>query len=97
MLKIEKIDMESINIQGRRKLNQRATLLLLQKVEELRTAPAATLERGEYEEAHGTLSIKWRVINDAPYSGIRQLHVTVYHSASKTSIVDSIFYQSEES
>ena len=95
MLRIERIDMESISIQGRRKLNQRATLILLQKIEDLRISPIVELQPGEYEEQHGALCLKWRIVSDAPYPGVRQLHVTVHHSASKTNIVESIFYRSE--
>ncbi|MCI0605327.1 hypothetical protein L0156_20275 [bacterium] len=96
MLRIERINMESIKIQGKRKLNQRATLLLLQKIEELRTAPAATLEPGEHNEEHGSLFVKWNILKDTPYSSVWQFHVTIYHAASKTAIVDGIFYRREE-
>src|SRR4051812_36009038 len=53
MLFVGRMMMTSMHLIGKGKLNQRATLLLLEKIEQLRAADLLDLASGDFEEATG--------------------------------------------
>ncbi len=61
LLLIGETNMTALNLIGRGKINQRATLLLFHKIEELRMAPLENLAAGEFEEPEGAFTINWRI------------------------------------
>jgi hypothetical protein len=95
LLFLGRTNMTSLHLIGKGKMNQRATLLLLEKIEELRIAPLQDLLEGEQEEEHGLFSIQWRVQLNTPYFGTRQIQCRVLYRPAASVIVESIFYRSE--
>jgi hypothetical protein len=95
LLFLGRTNMTSLHLIGKGKMNQRATLLLLEKIEELRIAPLQDLLEGEQQEEHGLFSIQWRVQMNTPYFGTRQIQCRVLYRPAASVIVESIFYRSE--
>jgi len=77
------------------KINQKATLLLLEKVEQLRTLPISDIAAGDFTEEKDPFQIHWCIQENTPYNGTFQIHLQVIYSPSSTVIVESIFYRSE--
>jgi hypothetical protein len=88
-------NMTSLQLLSKSKLNQRATLLLLAKVEELRVIPIEQLMSGEAEEKRGTFLIQWRIQNHTPYFGSKQIECRVVFRPTAAVVVESLFYRSE--
>jgi hypothetical protein len=95
LLFVGSMNMTSLHLLGKGKLNQRATLLLLEKIEELRVVPIDELTEGEFEAAAGSFVIRWKIQNDTPYFGTKQVVCRVLFQPAATVIVESIFYRSE--
>ena len=89
------MNMTSLNLIAKGKINQRATLLLLQKIEELRNVPIQQLVAGDFEEPAGPFTIQWRVQENTPYFGTKQIRCRVLYNPAGAVIVESIFYRSE--
>ncbi len=77
------------------KINQRATLLLLNKIGELRSQPVQEIRAGDFNEENGFFRILWFIGDNTPYSGTFQIRCQVVHSANSRVIVESIFYRTE--
>lgn len=78
---------------SRGKLQQRAALLLLAKLEELKEIPIEELMPGEHEEASGAFVIRWRIQNHTPYFGTKQVQCRVIYEPAATTLVESLFYR----
>lgn len=87
--------MTSIHLIGKGKMNQRASLLLLEKIEELRAVPLQDLTEGQQEEERGSFLLQWRVQTNTPYFGTRQIQCRVLYRPAASIVVESIFYRSE--
>lgn len=89
------MNMTSLRLIGNGKINQRATLLLLDKIEQLRAVPIETLEPGDFEEEAGVFQIGWRIQNHSPYFGVKQVQCRITYRPAASVIAESIFYRSE--
>ncbi len=89
------MNMTSLRLIGNGKINQRATLLLLDKIEELRAVPIENLEPGEFENEADAFLISWRIQNHSPYFGTKQIQCRVSYKPAASVIAESIFYRSE--
>ena len=87
--------MTSLRLLANGKINQQATLFLLQKIEEVRMIPIEDLLAGDFEEESGVFLIRWQVRNDTPYFGAKQIHCRVVYKPASSIVVESIFYRSE--
>ena len=87
--------MTSLHLLGAAKLNQRATLLLLEKIEKLRVVPIEELNEGDYDETSGNFLVSWRIENNTPYFGTKQIRCRVLFRPAGSVLVESIFYRSE--
>jgi Tfp pilus assembly protein PilV len=95
LLMLGAINMTSVRLIGNGKINQRATLLLLDKIEELRAVPIESLDAGEFEEQAGYFVISWRIQNNSPYFGTKQIQCRISYKPAASVIAESIFYRSE--
>lgn len=77
------------------KLNQKATMLLLTKLEELREVGMAELKAGEYQTVSGPFLLAWGVADHTPYFGTKQIRCRVIYQPAATVVVESLFYRSE--
>jgi Tfp pilus assembly protein PilV len=89
------MNMTSLHLLGAAKLNQRATLLLLEKIEKLRVVPIEELNEGDYDETSGNFLVSWRIENNTPYFGTKQIRCRVLFRPAGSVLVESIFYRSE--
>jgi len=87
--------MSSLHLIARGKMNQRATLLLMRKIEELKIVPIEQLNAGEFEENAGVYKILWTIQDHTPYLGTKQLQCRVIYEPGALTVVESIFYRSE--
>jgi len=87
--------MTALNLIGRGKINQHATLLLFQKIEELRAVPLEQLNAGEFETPSGTFTINWRIEDHVPYLGTKQIRCRILYNPTQAVVVESLFYRSE--
>lgn len=87
--------MTSLRLIGKGKINQRATLLLMEKIEELRIVPIQDLAAGDYSEPAGTFQLQWRIRDHTPFFGTKQLYCAVMYQPAASIVVESIFYRSE--
>jgi len=85
--------MTSLNLISKSKINQKATLILLNKIEELRALPIQDLRSGESEESNGGFQLRCSILDHTPYFGTKQIRCCVLHL--EQTIVESIFYRSE--
>lgn len=95
LLLIGRMNMTSLNLVGRGKIGQRASLLLLEKIEQLRTTPIQELAPGEFDEASGVFDIQWRVTNHTPFFGTKQIQCRIVYSPAVSILAESVFYRSE--
>ena len=95
MLFLGRTNMASLNLIGKGKLNQRATLLLLDKIEELRAVNLLELTSGEFEEPAGVFRVQWKIQDNTPYFGTKQICCRISYVPSSCVIAESIFYRSE--
>lgn len=95
LLLIGRINMTSLHLIAKGKLNQQAALLLLEKLEELKATPIEQLKAGEFEENSGVFIIRWRVRDNTPYFGTKQIQCRILYSPAAATIVESLFYRSE--
>lgn len=89
------MNMTSLHLLGASKVNQRATLLLMEKIEQLRVVPIEDLTAGDYDETSGNFQISWRIENNTPYFGTKQIRCRVLFRPAGSVVVESIFYRSE--
>jgi len=95
LLFLGRTNMTSLHLIGKGKMNQRASLLLLEKIEELRAVPLQDLIEGQQEEERGSFLLQWRVQTNTPYFGTRQIQCRVLYRPAASIVVESIFYRSE--
>jgi type II secretory pathway pseudopilin PulG len=95
LLFLGRANMTSLHLIGKGKLNQRATLLLLDKIEQLRNAGILELIEGEFEEEAGLFRIDWKIRDNTPYFGTKQVQCRVSYIPAASVIAESIFYRSE--
>jgi len=95
LLFLGRTNMTAIHLIGKGKMNQRASLLLLEKIEELRAVPLQDLIEGQQEEERGSFLLQWRVQTNTPYFGTRQIQCRVLYRPAASIVVESIFYRSE--
>jgi len=95
LLLVERMNMTSLHLIAKGKLNQRAALLLLEKLEQLKAVPIEQLTAGEFEEPSGVFTVRWRIQNNTPFFGTRQIQCRVIYSPAATTVVESLFYRSE--
>jgi len=87
--------MTSLRLLSTAKLNQRASLVLLEKIEKLRVAPIEDLNEGDFQESTGNFLITWRIETNTPYFGTKQIRCRVIFQPTGTVLVESLFYRSE--
>lgn len=95
LLFVGEANMTSLDLIHKGKINQRATLQLLKKIEQLRVVPIQDLSQGEFEEPSGDFLVQWRIADHTPYFGTKQIQCRVLFVPSGVVIVESIFYRSE--
>lgn len=95
LLFLGRMNMTSLSLIGKGKLNQRATLLLLDKIEQLRVMQLTDLIAGEYQEPAGVFNVQWRIVDNTPYFGTKQIQCRVSYTPASTVVAESIFYRSE--
>jgi len=95
LLFVGRVSMTSLQVIGRGKVNHRATLLLLNKIEQLRSVPIQDLTAGEYEVPEGAFLVQWRINDHTPYFGTKQIHCRVVYKPVSSTIVESLFYRAE--
>ena len=89
------MNMTSLRLIGNGKINQRATLLLLDKIEAIRAIPIENLDPGDFEDDVGSFQVSWRIQNHVPYFGTKQIQCRVSYKPAASVIAESIFYRSE--
>lgn len=72
---------------------RRATMLLLDKIEELRAMPFNEVEKGTHQEVREPYRLEWVAKDNTPYPGTTQFQVRV--KLPESVIAESIFYRSE--
>ena len=87
--------MTSLTLIGKGKVNQRGTLLLLDKIEQLRSVAIQQLEPGNFEEEAGVFRVDWKIKENTPYFGTKQVQCRVIYLPAACVIAESIFYRSE--
>lgn len=95
LLFIGRTNMTSLHLVSKGKLNQRAAMLLLEKLEQLKDVPIEQLQEGEYEENSGVFVVRWRIQENTPYFATKQIQCRVIYEPAATTIVESLFYRSE--
>jgi len=95
LLFLGRTNMTSLHLIGKGKMSQRASLILLEKIEELRVVPLQDLIEGQQEEQRGSFLLQWRIQANTPYFGTRQIQCRVLYRPAASVIVESIFYRSE--
>lgn len=85
--------MSSLRLISKSKIQQKATLLLMNKVEELRSRPIEALVEGNLEEKSGTFLLECSVQDHTPFFGTKQIRCRVLHQ--NQTIVETLFYRSE--
>jgi hypothetical protein len=95
LLFLGRMNMTSLNLIGKGKINQRATLLLLDKIEQLRIVQLQDLNPGEYQEAAGVFRVQWRIQENTPYFGTKQIQCRITYTPAACVIAESVFYRSE--
>lgn len=88
-------NMTSLNLIARGKINQRATLLLLDTIERLRSVAIQELVTGDHEESSGSFLIQWKIQEHTPYFGTKQVRCRVVYVPASSIVVESLFYRSE--
>jgi hypothetical protein len=84
-----------VNFTPNSKINQRATVLLLEKIEQLRALPIQEIRAGDFSEQNVPFQINWSIRDNTPYQGTFQIRCRIIHSSARQVIVESIFYRSE--
>lgn len=95
LLLIGRMNMTSMHLISKGKLNQRAATLLLAKLEEIKIVPIEELTAGDYEETSGVFIVEWRIQDHIPYFGTKQIQCRVIYEPAATTVVESLFYRSE--
>jgi Tfp pilus assembly protein PilV len=86
-------NMSSLRLLSKSKIQQKSTLLLMNKVEELRSVPIEKLVEGNVQEKNGTFLLEWTVQDHTPFFGTKQIRARVLHQ--NQIIVETLFYRSE--
>jgi Tfp pilus assembly protein PilV len=86
-------NMSSLRLISKSKIQQKATLLLMNKVEELRSQPIEKLAEANIQEKHGTFLIECSIQDHTPFFGTKQIRCRVLHQ--NQTIVETLFYRSE--
>ena len=86
-------NMSSLRLLSKSKIQQKATLILMNKVEELRSKPIEELAEGTQQEKNGTFLMEWSVQEHTPFFGTKQIRCRVHHQ--NQIIVETLFYRSE--
>jgi Tfp pilus assembly protein PilV len=86
-------NMSSLRLLTKSKIQQKATLMLMNKVEEIRIAPLETLTEGTLQERQGTFVVEWTVQDHTPFFGTKQVRCKVIHNSQ--TVVETLFYRSE--
>jgi Tfp pilus assembly protein PilV len=89
------MNMTSLNLLGSGKTNQKATLLLLDKLEELRSLPIQDLADGIFDQTSGNFLVRWQIETNVPYLGTKKIHCRVIYQPAASVIVESILYRAE--
>lgn len=85
--------MSSLRLLSKSKIQQKATLLLMNQVEELRSVPIENLLEGNVQEKSGTFLLEWSIQDHTPFFGTKQIRCRVLHQNQV--IVETLFYRSE--
>ena len=85
--------MSSLRLLNKSKIQQKATLLLMNKVEEVRMMPIENLTAGDFQEKDGTFLMQWTVQDHTPFFGTKQVRCRVLHRDQ--TVVETLFYRSE--
>jgi Tfp pilus assembly protein PilV len=86
-------NMSSIRLLSKSKLQQKATLLLMNKVEDLRVVPIQNLKEGISQENQGQFLIEWSVQDHTPFFGTKQIRCRVLYQ--NQTMLETLFYRSE--
>jgi len=85
--------MASLRLMSKSKIQQKATLLLMNKVEELRAEAIEKITEGTTQEKHGVFLLECSIQEHTPFFGTKQLRCKVLHQ--NQTIVETLFYRSE--
>ena len=85
--------MSSIRLLSKSKLQQKATLLLMNKVEDLRVAPIESLIEGLSQEKQGLFVLECSVQDHTPFFGTKQIRCRVLYQ--EQTMLETLFYRSE--
>ena len=85
--------MASLRLMSKSKIQQKATLLLMNKVEELRSEPIEKIVEGNIQEKHGVFLLDCSILDHTPFFGTKQIRCKVIHQSQ--TIVETLFYRSE--
>jgi hypothetical protein len=85
--------MSAIRLLSKSKIQQKATLMLMNKVEELRVIPIETLTEGIMQEKQGLFLMECSVQDHTPFFGTKQVRCKVIYRDQ--TIVETLFYRSE--
>lgn len=85
--------MSSLRLLSKSKIQQKATLMLMNKVEELRSKPIEDLTPGTQQEQKGVFIMEWSIQDHTPFFGTKQLRCRVLNQ--NQTIVETLFYRSE--
>lgn len=87
--------MSHLTLIGKGKMSQKAALILLEQIEKLREAKFEDLKQGVYMEEDKVFRTEWRIMENTPYWGTKQIQVRVLYTPGSTVVIESIFYRSE--
>ena len=85
--------MSAIRLLSKSKIQQKATLMLMNKVEELRVQPIETITEGITQEKNGLFVIESSVQDHTPFFGTKQIRCRVLYQ--NQTMVETLFYRSE--
>jgi Tfp pilus assembly protein PilV len=86
-------NMSAMRLLSKSKIQQKATLMLMNKVEELRVLPIESIQEGISQEKEGLFLIEWSVQDHTPFFGTKQIRCRVLYQDQ--TMVETLFYRSE--
>jgi len=86
-------NMSSIRLLSKSKLQQKATMLLMNKVEELRVIPLESLTEGVSQEKQGQFLIECSIRDHTPFLGTKQIRCRALYG--NQTMLETLFYRSE--
>jgi len=86
-------NMTAMRLLSKSKIQQKATLMLMNQVEQLRVVPIESLQEGTTQETQGLFLIECTVQDHTPFFGTKQIRCRVLYQDQ--TMVETLFYRSE--